>query len=58
MTLTKKEEKIIKDSITAIGDILFNKMDKGIPEPTINGKMNVINENRELIFTVTARDKK
>lgn len=55
LNFTKKEQKIISDSLTVISGVLMSKMDKGATQSNITGAIEVDNENIQVVFEFTAR---
>lgn len=57
LQLSKKEQEQIAKAIMVISNILFIKMDEGVTQPCIEGENVVNNENKKLVFTLTAQKK-
>lgn len=57
LEFTTAEHKIITNSLMKINEILLSKMDEGIKEPILDGTQTVDNEDKEVIFSFTARKK-
>jgi hypothetical protein len=54
LKFTAKENKVIDKALTQLSSILLQKMDEGFSSPSIKGSMTVTNENRIVVFTLTA----
>jgi Na+-transporting NADH:ubiquinone oxidoreductase subunit NqrF len=57
LKFTEKEKKAITKSVMALTGILLLKMQEGVEAPTIQGKIEVDNDDKEVVFTITARKK-
>jgi hypothetical protein len=57
LELTEKEQKRVSGAIMAISEILLLKIDKGVERPELEGILNIDNEDREVIFSITAQKK-
>lgn len=54
---TEQEQKIVTDAIMAINEILLLKMDDGVESPTLEGTMDVDNEDKKVVFSFVAQRK-
>lgn len=52
-----REQKKIAQAIMIISEILFSKMDKGVGTPHLQGTNTVDNEDKMLVFEITAKRK-
>jgi hypothetical protein len=57
LDFNKKEQRILADCIKQIGEILWKKMDKGVTAPCLSGQLEVENEDKKLVFELTATKK-
>jgi hypothetical protein len=57
LELSSIEQKKVADAIMVISEILFLKMDDGVENPTIDGTNTVNNEDKMLVFEITAKRK-
>ena len=58
MYLTEEEQRIVPQLLNGITSILLERMDEGVENPTIDGKVNVQGEDREIIFSISAKSTK
>ena len=54
MNLTKKEQDVVGYCLTSLSSILMSKKSKGFEKPTINGTINVKDENVKITFEFSA----
>ena len=57
LKFTKKEQERLPELIKEIGVILLKKMDGGVYSPTLEGTMDIPDENREVVFSIYAQAK-
>ncbi len=57
LKFTKKEQERLPELIKEIGTILLSKMDGGVYSPTLEGAMDIPEENREVVFSIYAQSK-
>lgn len=57
LKFTKKEQERLPELIKEIGTILLKKMDGGVYSPTLEGTMDIPEENREVVFSIYAQAK-
>ena len=57
LEFTEQEQKTVTDAIMAINEILLLKMDDGVESPTLEGTMDVDNEDKKVVFSFIAQRK-
>jgi hypothetical protein len=57
LEFTAQEQKTVTDAIMAINEILLLKMDDGVESPTLEGIMDVDNEDKKVVFSFVAQRK-
>jgi len=57
LEFTEQEQKTVADAIMAINKILLLKMDDGVESPTLEGTMDVDNEDKKVVFSFVAQRK-
>ena len=57
LEFTEQEQKTVTDAIMAINEILLLKMDDGVESPTLEGTMDVDNEDKKVVFSFVAQKK-
>lgn len=57
LEFTEQEQSKVTNAIMIINEILLLKMDDGIETPTLEGTVNVDNEDKKVIFSFVAQRK-
>lgn len=55
LKFTEEEQSTLTNAIMAINEILLLKMDEGVESPTLEGTMDVDNENKQVVFSFVAQ---
>lgn len=57
LEFTEQEQNTVTNAIMAINEILLLKMDDGVIEPTLEGTMDIDNEDKKVVFSFIAQRK-
>lgn len=57
LEFSEQEQNTVTNAIMAINEILLLKMDDGVPEPTIEGTLDIDNEDKKVVFSFIAQRK-